>query len=394
MDISELTKDTKSIIVNTLLIIAVIGLIAVIMSILLSNGISRNIKELKRVFAKASEGDLTVNIAASTKDEFKDLAESFNAMIMNISTLMKSVTESSETVLETSTILADMSQDVTASISEVARAIEEVSNGAINQAQDAQDSNVEMENLSAKLDLINENSNVMEKLSNDTKILSSKGLSMIDVLIDKSNHTKVSTTNVNTIVVDMYESAKQINAISDTLSSITSQTNLLSLNASIESARAGEAGRGFAVVANEIRLLAEQSTASTEDIKGIIAGIQKKTDAVLEAIQSTQAVVNEQDVAVNQTKKIFDDILVSIERMIKQVDEVRTYIFNVIENKKTLETDIESISAISEETASASEEVTASTEEITATMEEFTRYSVDLKKLANQLEVEINRFKI
>ncbi|HEX3022694.1 MAG TPA: HAMP domain-containing methyl-accepting chemotaxis protein, partial [Lachnospiraceae bacterium] len=348
----------------------------------------------KRVFAKASEGDLTVNIAASTKDEFKDLAESFNAMIMNISTLMKSVTESSETVLETSTILADMSQDVTASISEVARAIEEVSNGAINQAQDAQDSNVEMENLSAKLDLINENSNVMEKLSNDTKILSSKGLSMIDVLIDKSNHTKVSTTNVNTIVVDMYESAKQINAISDTLSSITSQTNLLSLNASIESARAGEAGRGFAVVANEIRLLAEQSTASTEDIKGIIAGIQKKTDAVLEAIQSTQAVVNEQDVAVNQTKKIFDDILVSIERMIKQVDEVRTYIFNVVENKKTLETDIESISAISEETASASEEVTASTEEITATMEEFTRYSVDLKKLANQLEVEINRFKI
>jgi len=93
----------------------------------------------------------------------------------------------------------------------------------------------------------------MDKLSINTKELGSKGLSIIDTLIEKSNKTKMATTEVNEIVQDMNESTKQINTISETISQITEQTSLLSLNVSIESARAGEAGKGFAVVAEEIK---------------------------------------------------------------------------------------------------------------------------------------------
>ena len=114
------------------------------------------------------------------------------------------------------------------------------------------------------------------KFQMNTKELGSKGLYMIDTLTEKSNKTKIATTEVNDIVQDMNESTKQINAISETIADITEQTNLLSLNASIESARAGEAGKGFAVVADEIRKLAEQSKTSTEEIKAIIASIQNE----------------------------------------------------------------------------------------------------------------------
>ena len=393
LDESELSNDTKSILQTTFLIIAVMALIAVFMSFILSKGIAHNIQKLKEVFAKASDGDLTVSITASTKDEFKDLALSFNSMIKNISNLMTNVTESSKTVLETSTSLASMSEEITASVNEVAKAIEDVSVGATEQVQNAQKGASEMDDLSKRLDKISVNSNEMDKISNDTKQLGSKGLYMIDTLTEKSNKTKAATTDVNNIVQDMNESTKQINAISETIADITAQTNLLALNASIESARAGEAGKGFAVVAEEIRKLAEQSQTSTEEIKVIIASIQKKSDTAVNAIKSTESIVNEQDLAVNQTHQIFNEILKSIEIMIKKVDEVKISIVDINEKKQSTVSEINNISFISEQTAAASEEVTASAEEITATMEELTRHSSELQILAEQLGIEINKFK-
>jgi len=393
LDESELSNDTKSILHTSLLITLLIGIISVFISLLLSKGIAHNIKRLKEVFAKASNGDLTVSITASTKDEFEDLAISFNSMIKNIAGLMNSVTKSSKTVLETSTSLASMSEEITASINEVAKAIEEVSAGATEQVQNAQNGASEMDDLSKKLDKISVNSNEMDKISNDTKELGSKGLYMIETLTEKSNRTKTATTEVNNIVQDMNENTKKINAISETIADITAQTNLLALNASIESARAGEAGKGFAVVADEIRKLAEQSKNSTEEIKVIIGSIQNKSDTAVKAIKSTEDVVNEQEIAVDETHKIFNEILKSIEIMIKKVDEVKISIVDINEKKQSTVSEINNISFISEQTAAASEEVTASSEEITATMEELTKHSSELQILAEQLGAEINKFK-
>lgn len=394
LDEEELLNDTQSILDANLIIIAIMAIIAILMSLLLSRGIAKNIAKLMDVFSKAANGDLTVKIKALTKDEFKDLANSFNSMIDNISTLMKNVTKSSNTVLETSVNLASMSEEVTASVSEVTRAIEEVSQGATEQALNAQSGVAQMDELSNGMDKVSANSNEMDKISLETKQLSSKGLDMIGTLIEKSNKTKQSTDEVNHIVQDMNISTKQINTISETIVSITEQTNLLSLNASIESARAGEAGRGFAVVADEIRKLAEQSKASTEEIKSIINTIQEKSDIAASAIKSTEIIVNEQDIAVAQTQEIFNEILNMIETMITKVDEIKTSINDINDKKEATVLKIENISSISEETAAASEQVTASSEEITATMEEFTRHSAELEKLANLLSDEIKKFKI
>lgn len=393
MEESELSNDTKSILQTTFLITLIIGIISVFISLLLSKGIALNIKKLKEAFARASNGDLTVSISSTTKDEFRDLADSFNNMIENISQLMNSVTKSSKEVLDTSSNLASMSEEVTASIAEVARAIEDVSEGAVNQAQNAQNGVAEMNDLSDRLDKINQNSKEMDKLSIGTKELGDKGLAMIDTLIEKSNRTKSSTNDVNNIVKDMNQSTKQINAISEAISQITEQTSLLSLNASIESARAGEAGKGFAVVAEEIRKLAEESKQSTEEIKTIITSIQKKSDIAVSAIKLTEDVVKEQELTVGEAKEIFIEILKSIATMINKVDEVKTAIIDINNKKQSVVSEIGDIAAISEETASASEEVTASAEEITAVMNRFTKYADDLQLLAEKLELELEKFK-
>jgi len=145
LDESELSSDTKSILITTFLIIFVMALISIAASVLLSRRIAINIRNLGNAFDKASKGDLTVSIEVKGKDEFKELGLSFNEMMKNILILMKNVTTSSNTVLETSTSLASMSEEITASIGEVAKAIEDVSSGATEQVENAQKGAARME---------------------------------------------------------------------------------------------------------------------------------------------------------------------------------------------------------------------------------------------------------
>jgi len=206
----------------------------------------------------------------------------------------------------------------------------------------------------------------MEVVSKNTKSLSSEGLKMLDILIEKSEKTKESTIKVNEIIKDMYDSSLQISTISDALTNITDQTSLLSLNASIEAARAKEAGKGFSVVASEIGKLAEQSRISTEEIKDIIENIQHKAAIAAESVEATKVVVEEQDISVSQTQTIFEEILKSIDQMSESMKNIREQIVVTNSDKETLLSSIENISS----------------------------YSLELKNLATKLSEEAGKFKI
>jgi methyl-accepting chemotaxis protein len=234
----------------------------------------------------------------------------------------------------------------------------------------------------------------VSNVSNNTKALSKEGIEIVNVLINKNNETMEATSKVSDIVINMNESVKKISTISDAINEITEQTNLLSLNASIEAARAGDAGKGFAVVADEIRKLAEQSRKSTEEIKVIIEEIKAKADVAVQAMDGTKKINSGQNESVRKTEQIFNGILFSITTLTEKVGEVKISVDDMEVQKQVFVTQIENSSAISEETASSTEEVTDSAEEVTATMDRFSQHTEDLQQLAEKLNPEIDRFEI
>lgn len=391
---SELSDDTKSILLTSSIIILIMFLIAVGISLVLSRGIAVNVKKLEGVFDEAAKGDLSTVVDVKSKDELGELGRHYNSMIKNIGQLIKCANETSYTVVSTVESLSSMAEETTASMTQVALAVSEISQGANNLAENSQETASGMSQLSDRLDNISEITNDINNVSQDTKNLSKQGIDVVSILIAKNNETMEASTKIADIISDMDNSVKEISTISDAINGITEQTNLLALNASIEAARAGEVGKGFAVVADEIRKLADESKRATEEIKSIIGTIQSKATTAVHAMDNTKSINSAQNQAVEKTEHIFTDILLSISTLAEKVGNVKESIENMQDQKEVFVSQVEHTSAISEETASATEEVTASTEEVTSTMEQFNSQTAELHDLAEQLKMQISKFKI
>ncbi|MED3624009.1 methyl-accepting chemotaxis protein [Neobacillus thermocopriae] len=394
MDRSEIFETADKVRNMSWLLSAIFAFVSALAGYWISRRIANNILVVKDALETASKGDFTARVSVKTKDEFKELEQSFNHMMEQLSTSLQKVGNTSKSVLETSAHLSVMTRETNTALSEVAIAIEEIAQGAGLQAKNVQVGYDSMKGLSQQLDEIHGVTENMNDVSRQSMKLSNKGLEQVGVLTEKALETKSSTNEVTSIIKEVDRKMEEINTIIEAITKITDQTNLLSLNASIESARAGEHGKGFAVVANEVRKLAEQSKASAEEIKKIVDNIKAVVKNAVEAMERTNRAVTEQDIAVTETKTIFHEILVAIRDLAEKVEEVEASIKESQSNKETINQEMDSITAVSEQTAAATEEVSASTEEISVTMNNFTQHASGLKELAEQLDEEIHKFKL
>lgn len=386
-------SDNMSIIQLTIFIgVAAAIIIGILVVLMLALAIVKEIKKLNKSIDKVSKGDFTEKINVTANDEFGELGDNFNYMIDNVAKLMKNVQSTSNELIEASVNISSMSEETTASVSEVANAISEVAKGATSQAHAAVSVSTNMDSLSNKIDEIDKGTDNIGNLSEDAEKLSNRGIRTLNALIEKSKKTRENSIESTQIVNEMAKSIEKINYMSNAIAGITEQTNLLSLNASIEAARAGDSGKGFAVVATEIRKLADESKHSTDEIRSIVEEINIKANDAKKAMEESTSMLEVQDKAIKSTKEIFNEIVSSINSLTNAIKNIKVLNENMGDNKEKVRDEVENISSVSEETASVSEEVTASAEEVTATMDELTEYANQLNNIANQLKEEIKQF--
>lgn len=319
-------------------------------------------------------------------DEIGMLAKSMETITLNLRNITEELAASSHQVAATSDQLSVFSSQSTQASEEVARATEDVAQGAADQAVNTErgatvaDSleNVIGEDQRHMLSL-NEDFNEIEKVVNI-------GLVDIDELDKITDESGRAIQDIYEVVLNFNESSNKIGEASGMIAAIAEQTNLLALNAAIEAARAGDAGRGFAVVADEIRQLAEQSTASTQEIDLIITDLQANSEEAVNTMnlvtditdKQTKSVASNKDqyILVGDTMKEVRATIENLESSAREIDDMKSKIVDTLME----------LSAIAEENSAATEEISASIEEQHASSEEVLSVSEELNNLAGNLQ--------
>jgi len=369
-------------------------IVAVLVGGALATNIGIAIKKIMSGLAKAADGDLTTRMEVKGKDEFAVLGKSANSMVGQFNDLISETKNVSDRVDTSALTVADSAKLLLQGTKEISIAIEEIEKGVVQQATDSENCLTQMDNLSDKINIVSQNSTRIAQIADETKSIVNEGMASIVELKSDAESTVEITQKVITEINSLGEASKAIVNIIGAINDIASQTNLLSLNASIEAARAGEAGRGFAVVAEEIRKLAEQSSASANEIRKIIEDIDEKTNDTVAIAMKAEGVVETQNQSLASAEKVFASIQGQFEELVENLNKIISGVDDISEAKIQTIDAIQSISAVSEETAAASEQVTETANKQLAQVEELNNASEKLSENSKNLSDSINRFKI
>lgn len=390
----ENQKNLININIGTLMA-GVIGLIfGCVIAVLTALSFNREIKKIQNATHRVAGGDFSEKIKVTRSDEFGVLETNFNGMMDDVSGLIHAVEDKSNHILEVAGGISEVAGNTKTTIEQVTQAIDSVAQGAVKQAESTQEANTEVEHLKNSLDETKEYVSGMNGMTEKANEVSTEGIESVKDLIEKSGKTAEKSKVSLEVMNEMVESIDKIFYISDTIADITSQTNLLSLNASIEAARAGEMGKGFAVVADEIRKLADESKESTDEIKKIITEITEKSKLVESTMQENEVLQTEQQEAINRTEEIFGEIMKQIEMLGSGMERINALNDTMSANKDLVVDKMGTIASVSEQSAAATEEVNASTEQVNVTMEEISEHTETLQAIAKDLMETINRFKL
>jgi len=367
---------------------------ALILGFILAVTIVKPIDYIRSKMKQVEQGDLTVRSSHVGKHEIGQLSHSFNAMTENMANLIKETAKLSRTVAEDSDELKIIADHSALASKEVNLAVESLSEGATEQAHDADKAAGVVKDLVTQINKTEESFNQVVQVTNRTKKASSDASSTIEELSVATTESIKLSDNIKSDMATLTVRFKEILGIIDMINAISSQTNLLALNAAIEAARAGEAGKGFAVVADEVRKLASQSSEAAKSISDIVNNIYKETKKTEDMIEVGSSIYQRQEVAAKNTEATFAEIVTDMDSIIHEVDMVYILLSGLDEIQNDATDSITSIAAISEESASAIEEVLATGEEQTASADHLSEMARKLSEVIDVMGENVKRFKV
>lgn len=378
----------------SIIFVIVFSIIALLLGGTISRGMSVTIQYILHQLRKVSKGDLTVTLEINKTDEFALLCNGINDTVSHVRKLIENVNDVSNQLNDAASYVTETSATFLTTAKDIQNAVSEIEIGVNRLDTGSEDCLAQMDSLSGKITNVSSNTNEIGKLTSSTGTTIHSGIKAVQALTESAESTSQITQNVIASILELKEQSSAITEIVHAINDIAEETNLLSLNASIEAARVGDAGRGFAVVAEEIRKLSDQCLASAGQIEAIVKEISAKTNDVVEIATQAETVVSSQAGAVEQTTSSFRQIDEQVESLIEALNTITTDVADMNSSRhETLEA-ITSISAVSAETAACTSSVSDSAGTQQSAIANLDQASLNLRNKAEQLVEILTQFQI
>ncbi len=389
-----ITGQAQSIKNITFIFLIIAAVISAIFGLFVVQGIQSNLKHISSKLNEVAKGDLTVTVKSKGHDEFNLLSNSAMDMISNTKNLVHKVTNASEELGISAEHVGSASGVINEYSQGISKSIDEIAHGMMVQSENAMECVNKTDVLSNNIKEANEVLSTVKSLLTETENMITSGMEIVDSLGVKAFEASESARLVSESIDKLKEESKSINSFVDTITSISGQTNLLSLNASIEAARAGDAGRGFAVVAEEIRKLADESNNAAAEIGRNVTEISKNTDASVENSNKALEMVETQKEAVNNAIALFESMKDSIEKLTKSVDSAVASIEKADNERGEAVSAVNNISAIIAQATGNAEEVNSMAAYLLENVETLSETAKVLEENMSGLTKEISLFTI
>lgn len=380
-DINKMNGRVSGVGVMLLIIFGVSGFVV-------SSRIAGRLTKATEALQHLAEGKLDTRVAEDVMkhdDEIGDIGRATTELIRRLREIVEKLLKTSGDLFETGNSLDTMAASSNIATNEISRAVDGISKGAISQAEEIESASAQITAIGELIDEIVNNVGNLTRTSNDMSAAGEASTRTMVNLSESNDRTSEAITSIGRQIRLTDESIKRISEATDLITSIASQTNLLSLNASIESARAGEAGKGFAVVASEIQKLAVQSSDAAVEIQQIINTLQSESTKTMREMQAAEALMKEQQDKLDETRAKFDEVSGGIKISREGTEQIRVSADSCGSARTAVIDVFSNLSAISEENAASTEETNASMQELNATLNLLADEAGKLKDISQAL---------
>lgn len=348
----------------------VVVLLAIIICFILGRRLMRPLVKVSTIIEEIANGDINADfgMVKETNDEIGLIIEKMKELTQSLGNIVGKIRNSSDTMSANSYELNDTSSQTLAANNEISKAVEDVAEGSTGMAASISKINENLLEMSNETKDINESVNEIRNqttaVQDSSKIMNDK----IKSMQDSSHKMDEGISAISKRIETVNTTVDKVSNIVSVIEEISSETNLLSLNASIEAARAGDAGKGFAVVAQEIRVLSDNTNTELENIKQIISSLVEECRY---CVQASGTIVEDNAKQKEEIKAVLDEfgsLDEQIQKTAEKADEIEELVTAMIELNDDITKSSNSLTDVSAANAAATEEMNANIEELNAMM--------------------------